>query len=61
MLSYKFDDGGLAKKDEAMNDFVSAVCWDNVSIILNWKLSWKFGINLMKFFLILAKPFTCRK
>ncbi len=30
MLSYKFDDANTAKKDEGMNDFVSAVCWSNV-------------------------------
>lgn len=30
MLSYRFDEGAGAKKEEAMTDFVSAVCWDNV-------------------------------
>jgi E3 ubiquitin-protein ligase RFWD2 len=31
LITYKFDDGGVNKKDEGMNDFVSAVCWSNVS------------------------------
>ena len=31
LLTYKFDDGvANSKKEEGMNDFVSAVCWSNV-------------------------------
>lgn len=32
IITYKFDDGGAQapKKDETVNDFVSAVCWSNV-------------------------------
>ena len=32
LLTYKFDEGATAKRDEGVNDFVSAVCWSNVSV-----------------------------
>jgi E3 ubiquitin-protein ligase RFWD2 len=37
LLTYKFDDGTPSnnpKKDENMNDFVSAVCWSNQNYLL---------------------------
>ena len=36
LITYKFDDGGFSKKEESLNDFVSAVCWSNVNFILNF-------------------------
>lgn len=44
ILSYRFDEGAGAKKEEVMTDFVSAVCWDNVNysiffLISLWKVS----------------------
>lgn len=30
LLTYKFDEGTTTKRDEGINDFVSAVCWSNV-------------------------------
>jgi len=37
LLQYKFDDGGFmdkVKREESMNDFVSALCWSNQNILL---------------------------
>ncbi len=51
LLSYKFDDCGVAKKDDAMNDFVSAVCWDNVREKIEFKLN-KELINFLMIFFI---------
>ncbi|CAF0951716.1 unnamed protein product [Brachionus calyciflorus] len=34
LLTYKFDENGNGKKDEGLNDFVSAVCWSNQNYLL---------------------------
>lgn len=34
LLTYKFDECGNSKKDEGLNDFVSAVCWSNQNYLL---------------------------
>jgi len=34
LLTYKFDEGATAKRDEGVNDFVSAVCWSNQNYLL---------------------------
>jgi len=34
LLTYKFEDGAMTKKDEGVNDFVSAVCWSNQNYVL---------------------------
>lgn len=36
LLNYRFDDGGFldkVKREETMNDFVSALCWSNVRLL----------------------------
>jgi E3 ubiquitin-protein ligase RFWD2 len=38
MLTYRFDDGNSAKKEEVMTDFVSAVCWDNVNLYVAFQI-----------------------
>lgn len=50
MLSYRFDEGAGAKKEEAMTDFVSAVCWDNVNLFNSMNLKPLYSNSLILFY-----------